>query len=189
MERGTLYGIEGLDGTGKTTVAKQLALDTNLEYLYFLDNNRLKAFRTHFDKAPVPSRFLYYLLAAIECDKQVDGRLQYGNIILDRTIYSTIAYHKALGLNSAFIKLIPRKMLDRYSKILYLTADNTTRQARITNRRLDSKANKSDDVSFVFDRSIDREYRLAAKNKLLEFQTSNMSVSEVVNEIRIKLNI
>lgn len=190
MERKILFGIEGLDGTGKTTVAKQLASESKVEYTYFLDECKLKPFRQIFDNAPVTVRFIYYLMAAMECDRIVDKKLRNNDVIVDRTIYSTIAYHRAMGIYPHLIRLVPNGMLERYSSVIYLTADNLTRSTRLNHRSAKSeKMNSSDSKSLTLDEKIDKEYRAIGKDKLIEISTNDRTIPQVVASIREALNI
>ena len=66
MEKYRYFAVEGLDETGKTTAAKMLAEETQNQYYYWMEKNRLKSMRERFDNSPPLFRFMYYTFAALD---------------------------------------------------------------------------------------------------------------------------
>jgi len=90
--------FEGLDGSGKTTIAKMLSCELNALYIqtplgYY--NQVRKLIDT---RADITEHFLFYLAAVRYASEEIKKLLKQQSVICDRYSYSTIAYHRALGL-------------------------------------------------------------------------------------------
>ena len=92
MERHKVFGLEGLDGTGKSTAGRMLAEETGSRYMYFADYSRLATVRRYFDNAPSIVRFLYYVGVAVENYHYLEEARRMDDVLLDRTIFSTLVY-------------------------------------------------------------------------------------------------
>ena len=142
-ENNRVFAIEGLDGTGKSTAAKLLAEQNEAVYYYWMDKNSIKKIRGLLDNAPVHLRFLYYTAAAIDTYFRAEDLRESADVFVDRTMLSTIAYHKALGLSDAWISLIPQFTINQIDQLIYFTATEETRASRMTQREIEGTDRKS----------------------------------------------
>jgi thymidylate kinase len=86
--------FEGLDGSGKSSLAKMLAAHLGYEYHKTPEGSFQQA-RTFFDLPEIPSveRISYYTADCIKLSVMVKtGEIPF--LVLDRYYYSTIAYHQ-----------------------------------------------------------------------------------------------
>lgn len=90
--------FEGLDGSGKTTISKILSYELSALYIqtplgYYNQIRKLVDAR-----ADVAEHFLFYLAAVRYASEEIKKLLKRQSVVCDRYLYSTIAYHRALGL-------------------------------------------------------------------------------------------
>ena len=91
--------LEGVDGSGKSTVAKRLAEDVQADLVRtpppdFLPIRHLMDTTTN-----VEARFLYYLSSVCHTSDFIRKSLYKKHVICDRYFASTLACHRALGLD------------------------------------------------------------------------------------------
>jgi len=93
--------FEGLDGSGKTTLAKMLAADLNGLYIAspppFLETDGIRSIMD--EKVSLETRFLYYLLANSCVSDEIKKARKSKIVICDRYLHSTLSIHKLLGVN------------------------------------------------------------------------------------------
>lgn len=188
-ECGNIYVLESLDGVGKTTVGRLLAMQTDSVYLYCMDGNPLRPYRRFFDELPTPLRFLYYLGVSINASANAEKLRATTDVYIDRSIVSTIAYHKAYGLPDIWFNLIPRSLMDQIDIMFYFTVNEETRRQRITERqRLKGILNPSDQKSLLLSGKIDDEYRRVFPAKTLIIPTDDKTPQQVVREVEERLH-
>ena len=93
-----LIAVCGVDGVGKTTVAKELAHRLGYEYVKTPPGS-YQALRGFYEQEGVSafSRFCFYLGAVHESSDAIRATLQRGaSVIADRYIMSLMAYHEVL---------------------------------------------------------------------------------------------
>lgn len=92
--------FEGLDGAGKTTLAKMLASDLDGVYIDtpppLLQTNGIREVMD--EEVSLETRFLYYLLANSYVSDEVKKARESRIVICDRYIHSTISIHTLLGV-------------------------------------------------------------------------------------------
>jgi len=106
MNKPLLIVLEGVDGTGKTTLAKRLAASLEGLYLYNpqppFTNIRKEIEATE----NFTTRFFYYLAANIAAQALIEKTLAEGkSVVVDRYIYSTFLMHQHLGVDTSFINM------------------------------------------------------------------------------------
>src|SRR2546422_940162 len=91
-----LIVVEGIDGTGKTTVARRLATAIRAKYLR-TPPPRFDSLRKYVDKeASVETRFLFYLCSVAYASDIIRRELTKRDVVCDRYLGTTLAYHRAL---------------------------------------------------------------------------------------------
>jgi dTMP kinase len=129
--------FEGLDGSGKTTLAKMLAKDINALYistpppcLVGKDNMIRNIFDQEVD---LYTRFLYYLLGVFYTSDLVRNLLKSKSVICDRYIHSTICFHKLMGVKEQ-IQANNHYLLQPDISFFLYVSDEKERCDRIKNR-------------------------------------------------------
>jgi len=170
-----LIAIEGLDLAGKTITATVLAARLSAKYVA-TPLQPLSSVRYSFDEVSSDGRFLFYLASVIHASDQIRQYLLSGDVVCDRYVYSTIAYHRALGVNTEIVKwedlAIVRPVL-----AVYLTATQESRRGRMSGRRVVTDEDKSERLQ----RAVEKEFE---RMGLLRVDTTNLSVDDVVSLIQ-----
>lgn len=174
-----LVVVVGVDGAGKSTLAKRIADECGYQYLYTPQppvSDIRKAMEALRD---LPTRFCYYLLANVAVQPQLRWMLERGPVVVDRYIYCTIAVHTALGVDTGWVNL------DRFPVIMpdvgiLLTACIDVRMKRITIRPDSHGTDENiEQQQPMLDRAQDA-YR--ALSGLVEIDTSDMTSDEVFRQ-------
>ncbi|MGK0290928.1 MAG: thymidylate kinase [bacterium] len=129
--------FEGKDGAGKTTLADLMANKLNLDLLESVPEN-FKDMRKIIESTSSPTAtLLFFALANLKQSFDIRQKLNTKGVVLDRFIYSTLAYHSFL-LNDDLSFLV--SMFKNDPKFLWpdvivmVTADQETIQKRIGER-------------------------------------------------------
>lgn len=179
-----VFGLEGMDGSGKTTVGKMVAEQTGGQYLYCMDGNPLKPYRNLFDQQRPEIRFLYYVAIPLVNYLRIEDLRKSSDVFLDRTVASTIAYHLAYGVSRKWIKLIPHQLLKQIDTMLYFTVSESERRRRLLQRQTtDSVLTHNDLKSLELDRQIDTEYRKVFPEKTTIIPTDDKDPSKITKEV------
>lgn len=121
---GVFVAIDGIDGCGKTTVAREIAQRYGAIYFH-TPSDDIKSFmapdgqslRDFVDlDAEVYERFLFYLWSVAHASRLIEGLLYHSNVVCDRYWASTVAYHRAMApeLHSFDISWLPLIQPDYY---------------------------------------------------------------------------
>lgn len=190
MELGRVYTLEGLDGVGKTASGKLLAIQTNSAYHYCMDHNPLRLYRRFFDQSPIPVRFLYYLGVSIDTYRKAERLRTLSDVYIDRSIASTIAYHKAYGLSDRWFNLVPKALTEQINLMIYFTVSEDTRRQRVLDRTGagHQDLNYADQKSLLHGKRVDAEYRKIFPTKTLIISTEGKNPLQVAEEIKERLN-
>ena len=132
--------IEGLDATGKSTLAPRLADRLNATLLQCppkLEAPDLSPkLRAHFDHRPPNQRRAYYRAANLIASEIAEASLKTGNVVMDRYWPSTVAF-SALDSNSDLIQewqgCYPLELREPDAVIL-LTVNEENRRKRMQGR-------------------------------------------------------
>lgn len=178
----TFISIDGVDGVGKTTVAKLLAADGDFQY-YKSPSGPFEALRKEVDGyASRIGRYCFYRLATQYDSQEIAKLLEKGPVVSDRYLPSTYAYHVVLDPR---VRDIHQEIgLLKPNFAFLLSARTEVRIQRLTDRRLKEGRDVSDikleDNVVVMD-SVAAVFRTM---RLLEIDTSDMTAKEVVARIK-----
>ena len=131
LARFPLIVVEGGSGVGKSTVAKALAEHLGGTYLHG-PPDEMSALRSLLDAPSDPLRPLFFAMGNALSSRTAEIHLSRGPVILDRYIYTTVAWHLALGYDVS----LPWAALDllRPDTGFLLVANETTRRGRLQTR-------------------------------------------------------
>jgi deoxyguanosine kinase len=172
----SLYVFEGVDGTGKTTLAKAFAQKINGQYYKGLPK-RLKPFKNFVDKSmPAKIRYLFYSLGNKIVYKEVAELLKFQDVVVDQYVYCTVAFH-TVSLNKKLKKTSPKIVPE---KIIYLTASWDEIDKRLNER---GGRKKLEDLDYL--KNVDLAYREILKDlpNVTYLNTEGKSIEENIKEI------
>jgi thymidylate kinase len=173
--------IEGIDGSGKSTVTKLLAeklggvaISTPPEIM--------KHIRTEYDcNKSRKARYYFYISVLYFLDETVRKLMENGHVICDRHIHSTLAYQYPddeqfpKDINSLF------RDLQKPEKTIFLTADKTTRRTRILSRENSGIAKSAADYNYEAQELALSRFELMPN--LIRIDTTNYTAIEVCEKI------
>lgn len=160
--RGRLIVVEGLDGTGKSTLSRGLAAALGAEWRT-TPSAPLRAARAPFDAAyaalPAASQ-LFYAATVVEAAAELGALLAAGrDVVLDRYWCTTLAYATAAGSPLHLDEV--ERLLPAADVTLYLHLDDAERARRLAGRG----ASAMDLATFQTDhrRALERAYAAALR--------------------------
>ena len=184
QNRNKFIVIEGIDGSGKTTVSKLLSEKLNA-LMYKTPSWPFSDWRDVIDKTvDIKSRFYFYLSCVIHASTEIEKLLENKNVVCDRYILSTLCYHRA---SDSFFINFDENQLDILfpDYTFFLDAGYEVRMKRIAARE---NANNSDVIK---SRLHDREYQGKvqyefSKYKDLLWINTNKASPEIIADIIYK---
>jgi thymidylate kinase len=147
--------FEGLDGTGKTTLAKLFADKVGGVY-YYTPPKVLENLRAFADNSSPLTKTFYYMLGVAIASEEIKELLKTKSVVADHWIYCTIAFHSVLlghDLDMPKEILIP-------DKIVYVTASWDEIKKRLESRETKEKY---EEVSYL--EEVDRKYQKLFSNQ------------------------
>lgn len=134
MKKGVFVVVEGMDGTGKTTVSKRLA-ERLPAFYYCTPPEEFSVMRKWVDReVTIEARYVFYLTALVLAGKEIKELLKSVSVVCDRYVLSTTAYHLALGLPSKYLEAVSTIDLPRPTITFYLHCEENERLKRIGQR-------------------------------------------------------
>ncbi len=170
--------IEGMDGSGKTTIAHKLSQQIHAKFFHTPPPG-FTSFRHHIDDtAEIKSRFLFYLCSVAYASAAITEILNNRSVVCDRYIVSTVAYHRALGidLNWNFDEL----KLAKPNHTFFLHVDDQVRRRRLAQRKKTSDSDRLLEDA-VFSGKLLAEFR---KFRMIEIDTSALTISQVLGKVK-----
>jgi len=139
---GKLIVFEGLDGTGKTTLSREVVSRLRVQGIpcvrYEDIEEKQSAFNTIKDfvqtQCTVETSFFFYLASALHKSAKIRVLLESSWVVCDRYIYSTIAHHLALGMSRTLIPHIDALPLVKPDYFFMMSVDEKTRLQRAEQR-------------------------------------------------------
>lgn len=171
--------VEGLTGSGKSTVAHHLAADLGLERPELLwDEIRPAVASIENDPGMLDTRFALYVAAVLRLGRNVEGILATGRgVVVDSWVYRTLATHRALGSTSLWRA---PSWLPRPDAAFFLEVAEDERARRISSRGRPSGYWKS--RCEEFSAQILGHYREVAPD--LIYVDSNRPLDNVLSEVK-----
>ncbi len=174
---GLLICVDGIDGAGKTTVAKKLCANGDFHY-FQSPSGPFKWLRKWADRwLPPLKRYKFYMWGNVFSSIQIWWLLKRGkSVVCDRFWASTVAYHVAM--DKRILGVHHYRLLVKPSLYFILEVRSDIRNKRILKRPESKKAEKNsvflDRVAVVF-RELDGSFQY--------LDTSGKTPKEVVREI------
>ncbi|WP_421901320.1 dTMP kinase [Maridesulfovibrio sp.] len=127
-----IISIDGLDGTGKTPISKYLEnkLQNSVEIKRIIGVPDKYVDKLAYNSFSIDTQYLYYLASFV--DSMMKATKKHTVVLLDRSYYSTMAYHTAYGC-----KIEVSNIFNAFRKpdlSLYLSTDAKTITSRLQKR-------------------------------------------------------
>lgn len=174
MSKNYFIVVEGIDGTGKTSVAKELAQRLNGKY-YTCPPKIILPFRKIADKSPYKLRYIYYLLGNYIAQLEIKSLLKHTTVVCDWYIFSTVAYHSVLLKRQL---RIPNIFMP--SMVVYLGASISQISSRLAKRATNSKFENLDFLEKV---KLRYEELISGQNNVIKVDTTDKTVEVSVKQI------
>jgi len=172
--------FEGIDYSGKTFCAKILA--ERLEGWYYKNPpEECSEIRKEIDATgDLISRYCFYSSMNLVSSDKARELLAERPVIMDRYFFSTLAYHRAMGLNvtKGTLPFFPKLLLPDFTFCLY--ASKEVIAERRAKRGIGSANDQLMADNDLLSNKVLEEYK---KLNLIEIDTSNLTPEEVVDKI------
>jgi thymidylate kinase len=181
------YGLEGLDGVGKTTVRE--TLKNRGCVVLKTPPQSFPIRRELYDDLNVTSRFMFYLMGVILAGNEAKKIAKSEPVLCDRYLLTTIAAHEAMGLSLPVINIMMPilRSIPTPCNTFLLVADEEERIRRMTIRG----ANQTDIANLRINSKILDGYRkwsLALGHSLEEIDTTNISSHQVAGFVEDEIH-
>lgn len=168
-----LIVFDGCDGVGKTSCALELCKEIDAVY-YKTPPKIFDGIRAVIESTPnYDLRFYYYLSSVLYASEEIKKILESKHVVCDRYIYSTIVYHRILGVN---IDPEVENLVLRPDYGFCLHAREEVVQKRLSKRTIFGKF----DNNFEIQKKAFEEFKTF---NLSFFETSDLNVNESVKSI------
>lgn len=170
--------LDGVDGVGKTTVAKLLAADGSFQY-HKSPSGPFAQLRKKIDNRAMPlERYCFYRLAMQFDSAQISRLLERGSVVCDRYIASTAAYHIVMDARIRVIHEDGGLLKPHFAFLLGARSE-------VRNKRLLEHAKMSKNIEIERNSAfLDRVAELFMSFDLIYIDTSDITPEEVVEIIR-----
>lgn len=167
----SLYVFEGVDGTGKTSLAKSFAKKINGEYYKGIPKifRPLKNFVDR--KLPPQIRYKFYLLGNKIMYRELKSLLKDKNVVVDQYVYCTVAFH-TVSLNKKLKNPAP-PITPKI--IFYLTAPWNE-----IDRRLNERGKRKQLEELAYLQKVDKIYKqlFRSLSNVIYFNSESRNIEE-----------
>lgn len=176
--RHIFVSIDGVDGVGKTTIAKLLTADGSFLY-HKSPAGPFAQLRKEVDARANPlERYCFYRLATQFDSMQISKLLETNSVVCDRYIASTAAYHIAMDARIRIIHNDGGLLKPNFAFLLGARSE-------IRDKRILERARIISDVKFERNSALlDRVAEIFLSFGLIYIDTSNIAAEEVVVAIK-----
>ncbi len=173
----TFISLDGVDGVGKTTVAKLLAIDGSFHY-HKSPSGSFVQLREEIDVHATPlERYCFYRLSTQFDSAQIEQLLATRSVVCDRYIASTAAYHIAMDARIRGVHTEEGLLKPHFAFLL--GARSEVRDKRIFERaKMLSDAKLERDSKFL-----DQVAEIFTSFGLIYIDTSDVTAEEVATTI------
>lgn len=176
--------IEGIDGVGKSTITKKLALAiNNLGVPAIAIKSPIGDYQLSMpyvnSKCDVDSHYLFYLSGIKHTSDVIRHMLREYTIVCDRYIYSTESYHRANNI-SVGVDLKTLNIIEPDYKFYIKVTNEKIRQKRIADRR---EMKPGDEIINSANSILNRIEKEFQKYNLTIIDNTNRTIDEVITEI------
>ena len=170
--------LDGVDGVGKTTVAKLLAADGSSQY-HKSPTGPFAQLRKEVDAHATPlERYCFYRLAMQFDSVQISQLLETNSVVCDRYIASTAAYHIAMDARIRVIHNDAGLLKPHFAFLLGARSE-------VRDKRILERAKVLSDVKLEGDSILlDRVAEIFMSFGLIHIDTSDMTAEEVARAIK-----
>jgi thymidylate kinase len=170
--------LDGVDGVGKTTVAKILAADGCFQY-HKSPSGPFAQLRKEVDAHATPlERYCFYRLATQFDSAQISQFLEINSVICDRYIASTLAYHIAMDPRIRVIHTDTGLLKPHFAFLLGARSE-------IRERRILERAKVSSDVKLERDSAfLDCVAEIFMSFGLIYIDTSDITAEDAATTIK-----
>jgi dTMP kinase len=175
--------IEGMDGVGKTSVAKKLALRLDAIYMATPPNDLDQVRSIFTNSSDRLAQYHFFISSVLIASERIDSLLETESVICDRYYYTTLTAYKE-SIESMYPDLWEN--IHRFTKhfvepdhAFLLTADTATRQKRMALRSQLTR----DDVESLDSEIAEKQIEAYERFGMTSIETSDCSIKEVVSNI------
>jgi dTMP kinase len=175
--------LEGIDGSGKTTCAKIVAEKLNAQY-YKTTSSIFEKVRSEIEELKdAKVRFLFYLTATVYASNEIRELLPKKPVVCDRYLYSTLTYHKSLGVDTSCLNIDKLRII-RPDFCFYLYADDAVIRERVSKREHKSRSDLELEKNKELQKKIHEEFMILP---LIKIDTTEMDIEETCDKILLKI--
>ncbi len=140
--------LEGGDGCGKSTICSLLA-ETISAFELHTPLPPFDEYRKHLDsECDLTARYLFYITTLIEASREIEEKLNTGNVVCDRYLVSTTSHHKHMGVDIDLIN-VEKLPIVRPDIIICLLVSDKERKRRMEKRGESPSASMIHHLSLV----------------------------------------
>lgn len=170
--------LEGLSGSGKTTVGKLLARSMDGVFLK-TPTQPFSSVRSRIDQnADITARFLFYLAGIFQSSTEIVRLRRHQPVVCDRYILSTICFHRAMGVRVDEILSEVKNLIELPDLCFQVNCSSQKRIQRLRKRGL--SFNDKMERRALVEKRFNAEYR---KEKILVIDNSTDDPTVALNSM------